>query len=656
MTGGPALQSLPGRTAPDLHDEPPAPPRRRGPAALRPVVLLAVAVLGAGATSVAVQLLVGTLVIPRPSHVSTALTALSVFVGAVIVAVVAWRIPRGVAVAGVVLPAAISTVVQALQLAGSRFYLFGMEGDQAFRMQYLGRFADSPALADGNFADLPSFYPPAWFWVGGRLAALMDLPAWVVYKPYSIATMAVAAGAAFAVWSRVVAPAVALVLATVTAVVGLLVGAYEPYAWVIAAGIPPLAVVAWRMLAAPARARRRNGFLPAVALGLFIGLAAATYTLLLGVFVLVLGVTAAAVVAGAGVADTKRWTSRARVVAVRLVPVAVVAAVAAAPTWSPYVLAELRNPSEGNGAARYLPEVGATFGAPMLEPTALGLLCLLGLAWIVARARRRSTAAAGAVVVVSCYAYYVLSVLVLALGTTLLSFKIELVLPLALACAGVLAVGDLARFVEGRISRRGSRDVCTGAAVIGVIACVVLVQTPSESMAPLVEPAFSARDDQGVSADDATGPRADDPGSWHPQLLATVDTQSGRDPADVVVLTSYWPIMDLRPYRGFQTVKHEYANPLGLYSARNAEIERWAAATDAGSLARALASSRFRVPDVFVLMRTDRGLETRLSENVFPLADGTRWRDVIFSPRAFEGPEFRRADVGPFAVITRSSP
>ena len=55
------------------------------------------------------------------------------------------------------------SAAQAFQLAGSRFYLFGMGGDQAFRMQYLGRFAASPALADGTFADLPSFYPPAWF-------------------------------------------------------------------------------------------------------------------------------------------------------------------------------------------------------------------------------------------------------------------------------------------------------------------------------------------------------------------------------------------------------------------------------------------------------------------------------------------------------------
>jgi galactan 5-O-arabinofuranosyltransferase len=636
-------------------DDPPPPPDRFRTGLWGPLAGLLLAACGAAATSVVVQLLVDGLIVPRPSYVATALTALSAFVGAGLVAVVVlWEPRRLTAVAGVVLPAAISSAAQAFQLGGSRFYLFGTGGDQVFRLQYLGRFAASPALADGTFAALPSFYPPAWFWVGGRLAAWSGIPAWAVYKPYSVATMAVAAAVAFVLWSRVVRSAAALSLATLTAVVGLLVGAYEPYGWLVAVAVPPLGIIAWRLLSAEVGASGRRWWAPSVGLGLFVGLTAVTYTLFLGAFLLVLGIAAAAVVAGAGARDVETWVGRVRVVLVRLVPVALMGVTVAAPVWSPFLLAALTAPTAGNAAARYLPEAGATFGAPMFEASVLGALCLVGLVWTVLRLRSRATAQGLAVVVVACYAYYCLSTLALALGTTLLSFKLDFVLPLTLACAGVLAVPDLAELADRRLPGSRGRDVRLGAAVLGVLACVHLVQTPSATIAPLVEPAFTAYDDRGVSASDGTMvPRLEEPGTWNAELIAAIDVRTGRPPHDVVVLTSYGPLMDFRPYRGFQAGRQEYANPLALYPARNAEIERWSRSPDAAALPHALDSGPFRPPDVFVLTRTDAGLATTLAENVFPLAEGTREKDVVFAPQLFDAPGFHRADVGPFTVITR---
>lgn len=633
---------------------------RRGRTMGHLVIRLVIAVVVAGLISVTIQILVGRLVIPRPSFVATALTALAVFLVAGIVAVVVLYSPsRLTTVTGMVLPAAVSTVTQALMLAGSRFYLFGTGGDQAFRMQYMGRFAASAGLTDGNYADLPAFYPPAWFWLGGRLAALSGVPAWALYKPYSIATMAVAASVAFVLWSRVVRPSTALALSTATAVVGLVVGAYEPYGWLVAACVPPLSIAAVRLLVATVR--NTPGVPKAgatILLGAFTGLAAVTYTLIFGFFVLVLGFAGlAAVTAGARPGDRDGpeivpLLRRLRAASLRLALIMVLAGCVAGPVWLPYLLASLRLPSAGNGAARYLPEVGATFGAPMFEPSVLGLLSLLGLVWVVVRARHRESAAGLAVVVVACYVYYVLSVLALAAATTLLSFKMEFVLDLTLTCAGCLALADVVDHVRRRTSVRG-RDLRIAVAVLAVLACVHLVQTPSDDIAPLVEPAFAAYDDQGRSAVDAGVPRDDQAGSWNAQLIAAVSESSGRRPQDVVMLTSYWPLLDFEPYRGFQTIKQEYANPLADFPRRRAEIESWARSQNAAGLLRGLDTSPFRPPNVFVLNRSDRGLLLTVSDNVFPLSEGTRSREVVFAPRLFDSPEFHRTDIGPYTVIAR---
>ncbi|MDD7966362.1 arabinofuranosyltransferase [Actinomycetospora lemnae] len=609
-----------------------------------------VAVLGAGLTSLVVQLAVGRLTIPRPSFVPTALTAISVLLTAGLLALVHARAsPRLVAAAGVVLPAAITTAALSSLLAGTRFYLFGTDGDQAFRMQYLGRFAASAALADGNYADLPSFYPPAWFWLGGRLADLTGLPAWVVYKPYSIATMAVAASLAVVLWRRVVDGRTALVLGTTTAVVGLLVGAYEPYGWIVAACIPPLVVLGWRLFTEHG-APRPERVAAVVLLGVVGGVAAITYTLFAGFFFLALGLAAvaAAAVGGGG------WRA-ARVVGGRLVLVVALTVVLALPVWAPFLVAALGDGTAGNGSALYLPEVGAIVGTPMFEASVVGVLCLVGAVWIAVRARHRAEAAGLAMVAVAAYVYAALSLLALAVGTTLLSFKLEFVLTLALACAGVLALGEAVGVAGRRLGARGGRDLRRGVAVLAVLACVHLVQTPSEDVAPLLEGAFTARDDQGVSAVDPA-PRPDDPGSLHPKLAAAIGALTGRPPQDLVVLTDHWPIMVFAPYRGYQTVKQEYANPLAHYPQRDAEITRWAGAPDAGALRRMLDEGPFRAPDVLVLRREDRGLVVTLAENVFPLSAGSRYRDVVFAPRLFDAPGFRRADVGPFTVIARVSP
>ncbi len=621
------------------------------------------AVVVAAAVSLTIQLVIGRVAIPRPSYLPTAATALTVAALATAL-VVLCRLPRAPwrAVAEWSLPAALTTSVQAWALNGTPLYLFGTGGDQYFRMQYLGRYAASAQLADPNYVDVPPFYPASWFWIGGRLAHVLDVPAWVAYKPYAIITMAVAASLAMVLWSAVTSRRCALALAGTTAVLGLAIGAYEPYSWLAVACIPPVAVLALRLAERDAlRGSTAPGGATTLLVGVFVGACAATYSLLAGLFVLVLLVIAAFVVlaprrSGLRQSEDRGRTWTALTQGARLSTVAAIAGALAVPVWLPYILAALRSPSAGNGAARYFPDVAAELPMPMFELSLLGGLSLLGVGWTTVRFARSLTARALAILAASCYLWHVLSTIMVAFHTSLLAFHTDVVLNLALVCAGILGLVDALAWFRNRTSTGLWVGTRAAVSIVAVLAIVSLTQTPPDAMQQLVAGAFSSYDDHGKTAlDPAATPRDDEPGSWNEELIATLDRMTGRPPQDVVLLTSDWPILDFEPYWGFQTSIQEYANPLAQYPARRAEIEDWARSSDSQDLLRRLDASAFTAPTAFVLARETDGLHVALSYNQFPRSDTNRYVDAVFPSRLFDGPGFVRRDVGPFTVVVRTS-
>src|SRR5579884_4167284 len=84
-----------------------------------------------------------------------------------------WRRGRkfsrlGAQLGALVFLSAFAVVTLAMPLGATKLYLFGVSVDQQFRTEYLTRLTDAPALCDMTYAGLPAFYPPGWFWIGGR--------------------------------------------------------------------------------------------------------------------------------------------------------------------------------------------------------------------------------------------------------------------------------------------------------------------------------------------------------------------------------------------------------------------------------------------------------------------------------------------------------
>ncbi|SFN16327.1 galactan 5-O-arabinofuranosyltransferase [Pseudonocardia ammonioxydans] len=619
---------------------------------LGPVVAVAVAVFG---TALAERL-----PIPAGSNVALALTASGGAVVAALLAAAVWTARPVIAVpltwAGL---AAIPAVPLSLFLANTPHYLFGVSGDQQFRVQFLTRFADSARLADFAYADLPPYYPAAWFWVGGRAAALAGVDAWEFHKVFSIATLAVTAVLAYALWALVTTRRRALGAAVATTLAGLAtLAAYTPYSWLTGALVPPLAVLGLRLV------RRTGSWLrTAVLVGLVLGLAAVTHTqiLIFAGFVLT-------VLAADGLLT--RWTRPVPL----LVTVGVVLAAALPLTlvhWLPYLLASAGEPTYSAGQ-HFLAESGSRWPLPMLEATALGGLCLAGTVWIVARFGRSTVARALGVTVACGYAWYLLSTLALTAGTTLLAFRIEPVIAAALASGAVGAAAEVVhRFrtnVPGsdggagrptptpdpRARPRGERDrrrnpTAAVVTVLAAVAVVAQVQTVPETY----EWAGAAQDyrPDGTKPDGSRDPG--DANAWLGELRATIDGLTGRAPREVVVASANQTLLTYTPYFSWQASSAQYANPLANYPARTDELRRWTTAAGPAQLLGALEGSPARAPSVFVFSRTPDGLlQLPTTEDRFPDPDSGA-PAATFAPQLFDDPAWQRRDVGPYAVLVR---
>lgn len=611
----------------------PLPDRRR---ALRFAAEVVAALVVASIVSAGGQWIVDRLPIPLHSNVPTALTWSVVFVLSCATLILLWRRwSRLATIAAWVLPAALTSTVQALTLFGTPFYLNGTNGDQFFRMQYFQRLTVSPSLADGNYAGLPPYYPAGWFWLGGRFADLVGDPAWAAYKPFAILTMAATASLAFVLWSLVVSRRRALAVATVFALASTILGPYEPYSWVAMAFLPPLAVLAWRLFRSIAD---RTGLGPAtVLIGVGISVSAATYTLVFGFAVLlIVAIAVVAVIVGKPHGSAARLAGT---VVIRLVLIGVAALPLTLLVWGPYLYAAIRLPSAGNAAAQFFPPGMAMLGTPMLQPSVTGAICLTGLVWIVLAWRRSSVAQAFGVTTLACVAWQLGSTVLLADDTTLLSSHIAKVGEIVLWCACAFALFDLADIVPHRLHIGSPRSVRALVSVLAVLVTVALTQTTPPSVRNLLGGAFT-------SSANATS---------NNELIQTIAQLSGRLPEDDILLTNDYQLLDFQPYYDFQTNKEQYANPLALYPERNQELMRWSRSTTPAAFVANLASSKFKAPNVFVFVRDSAGnYPFNIVTTDFPYDNRTN--RITFAARLFDSSQFSSRDVGPFTVIVRAQP
>lgn len=535
--------------------------------------------------------------------------------------------------ASTVFLAAFAVVTLAMPLGATRLYLFGISVDQQFRTEYLTRFADTAALHDMTYYGLPPFYPPGWFWLGGRLAALTGTPAWEMFKPWSIISIAVAVVLAFVLWAAMIRFSYALIVTTATTAVMLAYSPAEPYAAIITVLLPPVFVLAWSGLRAEGR-----GWGAIVGVGLFLGVAALFYTLLLAyaAFTLVIMAAVAAI------------AHRSAGPLLRLLVIAVISGAIALIGWAPYLLAALRGtPADTGTAQHYLPADGAQLSFPMLSFTLLGALCLVGTIWLVVRARNSTRAGALAVAVLAVYAWSLLSMLTTLAGTTLLSFRLQPTLVVLLSAAGVFGFVEAARGLADSFS---SRRLLVAAGAIGAIGALTFSQDIPDVLRPDIAVAYTDTDGYGQRAD-RRPPGAE---RYYREVDAAILEATGRPRNETIVLTADYSFLSYYPYYGFQGLTSHYANPLAQFDQRAKAIESWQTLGDADRFVAALDELPWDPPTVFLMRRGSEDSYTlRLASDVYPNHPNVRRYQVKLDAALFDDPRFEVSEIGPFVLAIR---
>ncbi len=560
----------------------------------------------------------------------------------------------------------LSTLALALPLQGTRFYYGGSDGDNAFRMQYMTRMAENLLPADMNYANIPPYYPSGWFWLGGRFANLIGWEGWAAYKPYAVAWIAVAGVVAFTLWSLSLSRKLALLAALATILAGMRHGLLEPYAWPSAAWFAPMMVLTWRALSA--RARVPRGAL--IGIGVFTGFAAITYTLHFG-FSVLLTVSMALIIGGLRVRGGSSLGKTARELFLRLLPIGITSGLIALMVWLPFLLAG--GLFQRSAAQHYLPEGSAFLPLPMTDPGPFGLLCLSGLVWLVMYTRTNRIAQALLIVIAAVYVWFGLSTLALLAETTLLAFRLEVILESALAAAGTLGLVELVGHLRRRTSAWHATRLTVFAVVIAVTGSLAVLQ--HEMSSGLNSEKKAAYNDYYPNGNNALAEaEAGEPGAWLDELHSTINELTHDPPQHDILLTTNYDLLSYHPYWSFQQETPHYANPLAEYERRAAMIRRWANAANSAELSGMLRHSVFEAPDVFVVRHHSDRKEVHvpkilddadrvnppegkysvtLKADAFPRQPNVHNYPVVFDAELFRGPAFVERRVGPYTVIAR---
>ncbi len=555
---------------------------------------------------------------------------------------------------------AFAVVTLAMPLGATKLYLFGISVDQQFRTEYLTRLTDSAALHDMTYIGLPPFYPPGWFWLGGRAAALTGTPAWEMYKPWAITSITIAVAVALVLWWRMIRFEYALMVTTATAAVTLAYSSPEPYSAMITVLLPPVLILTWSGLRArehqAGRTLAQGGWAAVIGAGVFLGFAATFYTLLLAY-------SAFTMVLMALLQTVARWRQGIKAALDPLARLAVIAVIAAAiwlTTALPFLLRAMHDPVSNTGSAyHYLPADGAELTFPMLKFTLLGALCMLGTLWLVVRARSSVRAAGLAIGVLAVYLWSLLSMLATLARITLLSFRLQPTLTVLLATAGVfgfieVTVALVALAQERSRDHTWGRSVLPVAAAVGLAAAIAFSQDIPNVLRPDLTIAYTDTDGHGQRGDRRP------PGSekYYPGIDAAITGTTGQPRDATVVLTADYSFLSYYPYWGFQGLTSHYANPLAQFDNRAAAIKSWSKLKSSDQFIHALDTMPWAPPTVFLMRHGGSAGESgsytlRLAEDVYPNQPNVRRYLVELNAALFADSRFTLTTIGPFVLAIR---
>lgn len=556
---------------------------------------------------------------------SLATAASFVCIGVGVVLAVLWtkgKKPWISAAVMTLVPAGLVVSSIGIPLGATRLYLDGIQVDQGFRTQFLSRMTENLGHADMAYKDLPTFYPMGWFWLGGRTANVLGMQGWEVYQPFAIATLAAAAAMLTPVWRRLTGSLpTALAIATVTTAVVLTEVPEEPYAAVVAMFVPAAAVMSYRAV--------NGSWASTIALAVYLGISASFYTLFTAIAALTMVV----------LAIIHTFTKRSVQPLVHLLVTGLGSMAIAAISWGPYIWRVITGdePLEST-ANHFLPIEGTYFPLPFLSFSLIGLLSMIGLIYLIYRIKEPELAALGASIGV-CYLWALASMAITLLGTSLLGFRLEVLIVALFATLGVIAISEF-----------GLNKYTTAVAAILAVGALQMVQNIPVENEDYIDQAYADTDGNGERADRFPP----DAGRYYQEMADFIE-EHGHMKNDAVIYTDEINFMAFQPFYAFNAYTSHYANPLGEFEHRNDELKQWAELSyeDPEKFTEAVDNSQWEPPVAFVFRDNGKdGLKTHIAHDIYPSQPNVRYEGLFFNPDAFEK-DWDLEQFGPFAVAVR---
>jgi galactan 5-O-arabinofuranosyltransferase len=511
----------------------------------------------------------------------------------------------------------------------------GLDGDAGFRTEFVTRLADSWTAADYTYRGLPAFYPPAYFWVLGRVADVLELEPWRIIKYGTIVSAVLVPLVSYLLW-RVIVP---LRTAALISVVPLIVQQfYAGYAW-----LAIFAIVPWWILAFY-RLHRPNVVPPSpILLGVIGGVIFMTYYY----YFFVVGL--ASIVFFAQAARASGTDIRAAVRA----PIATLAisALVSAVFWLPLVLSVLSVPNPESLVNRYFSTHDGIPNVPFMgDEAVVAFVSLVGFFYLVLTATTPVSRALLALLG-GAIALWLLGFVAALAGFPVVSQRSQVIIPVVLLTGGVLALQHLADVVRPMVAVDQRRRISTAAVLAGVVFAVVAGRS-----------FVIAASDNGLIRRAHTTPLPDGTLPWSAPDDASPETVSAdavravineRYVGDVppVVLSTRIDVLALNTYYGFNQWHIYYAHPASQFRLRTEFLREVARLTDPARFAELTAANRFDAIDAFVLLDTGRAWEFRFRDDNYP--EGSTSGTVAFPPGLFDPSDFDIVHLDEYVVIVR---
>ncbi len=518
------------------------------------------------------------------------------------------------------------TATLALVLKNTEFTVGAVTGDQRFYTYSVTKFATYAGYVDAVYRDLPTFYPPLYYYILGRLAALFHIEPFHIMKTGLLVTTFAMPYFSTWLWRRVVDYKLAVAAAFVLLFYQLW---FKPAEWLTLVLFIPW----WLYWVEDVRQQRPTQWRKQMRWWLIGGLLGALlfqtyyYWFFIGGVSLVLKLAVA-------------WLKRAKDTVWQLnirnaIMMLASAALLSSFYWGPYLYSMYTTGGWDPLQNRWLSDGKIPLPLPFLDESISGVLLLSGLIYLVLSAGGNRVSRSLLNLVIAVYIWAALGYVGILTDHPLLTFRAYPVIDYLLALAALL--GLLRLWHENLWQRLVPAATVNFRQLAPALIVILLLFFGQETINALL------KDDNVQKALDAHVPQAQ---------LAALDKLTNQQylNKDILLGNNYADLLAYRPLYTFIPWTATFSHPAGLLHDRADFLERLATTTDPALFAAAFMNNRYSKLDYVLLDPKDNAWQFSFKDINFP--NRTVSRVINFAAPLLAQPYFQAQSEAGLTLFT----